>query len=677
MPSKKKKSTARKKAPKRKAPAPKSPFAEIRWNDLEKWATDRIVSRGIAYQKNGDVEDLVRTEDGRAVAWVQGTERYAVQVEITEGKEPKLRSKCSCPYYDTCKHAVAVVLEFGEMLRSDKLPPIAKKSDPRLPILKKLTSPEDDEWGDWEQDDNDPDDSDFRPSESPVFRKLTKNKLLDLLDDIAVRFPNVEEWLEEHAARQSGDTEKILAKVHTEIDMLGECDYFEEDVAPPDLERLQENLEELKRLGKADDLVAIAPLLLKKATIAIENSHEFDESMELSDCIRIIFEALPDSSLSPAEQIETAADLAMADEYDIMGNGLEIFEKQRHPRKAWSRAADRFAKRLEKSSDGKDNEFSWKFHRDQLSGWLILALGNAGRNDEIIPLCEREAPVTNSYTRLVDELMNAKRWTEAENWCLKGIEACGTNAPGIANRLRSMLRTIHSKTGNKLRAIAILAEDFFDNPTFHAFETLCKEARKAKLRAPVEAWARHFLETGKKPKPKPAKSRKRKSARTPARLPDWPLPDPGTPKRPERPGHIAAQKPPHVPILIEIAMRDKKPDEVLKWFDRKSKTRKPNNWSIPVVPADDRVAEAIKNTHPDRALKIWKALAESLIARTSVSLYPEAGKYIRKTRDLLVSNKRGDEWKQYARRLRETHQRKRRFLEVLDRVESGRKRIAE
>jgi uncharacterized Zn finger protein len=60
-------------------------FAALTWNDLQEWAGSSTVSRGRSYQRNHQVQSLVRTPSGSLLAWVQGTHRYAIQVEITEG----------------------------------------------------------------------------------------------------------------------------------------------------------------------------------------------------------------------------------------------------------------------------------------------------------------------------------------------------------------------------------------------------------------------------------------------------------------------------------------------------------------------------------------------------------------------------------------------------------------
>ena len=86
---------------------------------MENWAGNRIVARGQSYLESQAVRDLERAEDGALVAWVQGTRRYATRVRI-EGRK-SLQSECTCPYWTTCKHAVAVVLEYLENIKN-KIP---------------------------------------------------------------------------------------------------------------------------------------------------------------------------------------------------------------------------------------------------------------------------------------------------------------------------------------------------------------------------------------------------------------------------------------------------------------------------------------------------------------------------------------------------------------------------
>ena len=80
--------------------------------------------------------------------------------------------------------------------------------------------------------------------------------------------------------------------------------------------------------------------------------------------------------------------------------------------------------------------------------------------------------------------------------------------------------------------------------------------------------------------------------------------------------------------------------------------------------ADKKPAEAVKNHHPERALEIWKGIAESEIAQTKVKAYQESSKYLKKIQRLLKQNKNERNWQDYVGQLRQANARKPRFIEI-------------
>src|SRR5262245_34933934 len=93
-------------------------WAQLTWDDLEEWAGSRSLQRGRSSQRSGHVEQLSRTGDGALLAWVRGTYRYATEVTLSDGGE--LSSRCSCPVGISCKHGVAVVVDFLDALKNDR-----------------------------------------------------------------------------------------------------------------------------------------------------------------------------------------------------------------------------------------------------------------------------------------------------------------------------------------------------------------------------------------------------------------------------------------------------------------------------------------------------------------------------------------------------------------------------
>lgn len=245
--------------------------------------------------------------------------------------------------------------------------------------------------------------------------------------------------------------------------------------------------------------------------------------------------------------------------------------------------------------------------------------------------------------------LQEKRFEEAENWCRKAIEKTEPHYFGTHSSLKERLRTIREKTGDRLGAVAFYADTFFANPSLHTFQELCKAARKVRVGTVVETWARHFLETGRLPQ---KKGRRRKGE------PDrkWPLPETGFQE-----DGIRHSEGPITETLIEIAIAEKKPDEVLKWYDLAA-SHSVRGWGYEPL----SLAEAIKGKYPDRAVEIWKAMAESAISRVQVSGYQEAGGYLRKVRDTLKRLKKPKEWETYLSALKSKNKNRPRCVEVLD-----------
>ncbi|MCY3666686.1 MAG: hypothetical protein OXH81_13580 [Gemmatimonadetes bacterium] len=644
------------------------PFSKLTWEDIEEWAGNVIVGRGRSYQRNGAVENLGRTEGGTLAAWVRGTRRYATRVRLTERNG--LESACTCPYWATCKHAVAVVLEYLERLKTDSAIGEIDEDDPRLLKLEAIED-EDEEFAEEEEKENVKARSGRSKSKKskaaslrPYLQEQTKAELVALVIELAEAHDAVRQLIADRHNLASGQTQKILQMIRREIHALEESLWDEYNYRDPaaNVGRLKAALKGLVAAGQADAAVRLGPELLDAGSRALEHDREGESDAAFADCFEVLFQALDTASLSPADQIEWAIDMEQADGYSLCAAGLAHLWKKGYAKSDWSAVCDRLAQRLEAiEPDAEEDAFLPNFKRSQMADWLTRALEKAGRQDEIIPLWEREAPITNTYAHLVDLLIAKRRWEEARYWCRQGMEATPSIYPGIEATLHKKLQTINERSGNPLVGLALQAEEFFAAPGLFGFQDLCKAARKARLGQGVEAWARHFLETGRRP----GVGRKRKSDPKVA----WPLPPPEV----EVP-NIEKTKAPMTGILTQLAIAEKKPDEVLKWYDHASRKKGGVRLSDFLVNATE-VAEAIKSAHPERAIAIWKETAEGQIARVQTSGYEEAAPYLRKMKNALTRAGRKQEWEAYLASLREENHRRPRCLEVLDRLKSGRRRI--
>lgn len=629
----------------------KDPFADLTWEDLEDWAGTTIVSRGRTYQRNSSVSDLGITLEGTLIAYVLGSTRYVTQVAIQNGD---LTSECTCPYWTTCKHAVAVILEYLMCLKNDVAVPQIPPTDPRLDIPRETETTGEEYWdpelGMWTDTEEEPktEQQQNTGSLSAYLEKQTNAQLVELLDELTDAFPDVREFLEDRRNVRSGNASTLLKAIRQEIANIRkepDWDEYEREYQPMSFNRLKTYLQALLRAGHADEAIPLGKELIDAVNFALDNYDiEGDIIDEVPACMEIVIRALPASSLSSSEKLIWAVDLELADSYELCYDILENIWNNTNKKSDWSELADELQKRLAvKQTD--------KYLRNQLTGWLIATFEQIGCEDEIIPLREREAEITGDYIQLIDLLIEEKHYEDADNWCQKAIANTDPNHQGTISDIEDRLRTIHERTGDLLGALAFYADDFFSNSSLHTFQELCEAAHKAKVGPAVEAWARYFLETGHLPR---TKGRKRKGEPNDK----WPLP------KTEFEKDIDASEGPMIHLLIELAIAEKKPKEVLKWYDLKAPTTH-YSWGYMYKPSLE-VAQSIKEKYPDRAIEIWKMIAESKISRVEVSGYREAGTFLREVRDTLKRLNREKEWESYLSELRDQNKRRPRCLEVLD-----------
>jgi uncharacterized Zn finger protein len=659
-----KKSSSRKKRGRREK---KNPFGDLSWDDLEHWAGHRILDRGRRYHSTGAVRDLGRTDE-TIMAWVRGSHRYATRVTLQE--PGTLSSDCSCPYFSTCKHAVAVVLTYLDRLNSGEAVPPLDDDDPRLAALEDLQEGFDEE-GEYEDEIIEreavgPKTHRFRGPSALLswLQRLTKSELVDLLAEIVSERPEVLPLLEHRQRLASGKPGKILASVRRVIQELKEPlwdydghGYWQSGV---DFGRLQEQLAALVKAGQADVLAGLGLELLEGAVRTVESEHEGESSHALGVCLGVVFRAVSRSSLSEAEQIVWVVDMVLADDYSLCDEGLAAFWEQTYAQDAWKAVAERLAQRMDTlPAPVEDNGVGVCFRRDRLANWTITALEHAGLEDRIIPLCEREAPVTWSYERLVERLLAAKRLAEAERWCTRGISET-PRWPGLLSNLRRLMLVIAEQQGDPLRVVALQAETFFDRPSLETFQTLGQAAEEAGVDRQVDAWARHYLVAGRTPPG--VRGRPRRKRKDDPGLP-WPLPDPRVPM-------VSCGNSPSAPmtdVLLQLAIEEERADEIVRWYDHSRRSGSPGWFAA----RDVEVARALEKTHPERAVAIYKKLAEAHIATVTRRGYEAAGGFLRKIKRVLRGNGGSEQWSSYLAVLRKQNVRRPRCIEVLDRVASG------
>ena len=150
-----------------KRPNKAAGWAVLTWDDLDRWAGSRSVSRGRSYQNQGRVKDLAISADDRLLATVQGGDRYVVSVWLNAGKKrhDKIESHCTCPVGYNCKHAVATVAAYLQALTEGATVPTADPDDPRWRKLSDADAEFEEDLDDWDDDDDQEDDEEAEPAD--------------------------------------------------------------------------------------------------------------------------------------------------------------------------------------------------------------------------------------------------------------------------------------------------------------------------------------------------------------------------------------------------------------------------------------------------------------------------------------------------------------------------------
>lgn len=640
-----------KKEQKAKKPRKKSPldhFADLSWADLEDWAGSKIVSRGKNYQREGAVRDLSLTPEGGLLAWVKGASRYVTLVKI--GRSGRLDCECTCPYEGNCKHAVAVVLEYLAGQQAGKLVPTAEEGDERFDILEDWDIDEDQSESKMDYDSGEATGPKSKLDDvKDYLAAKSKAELVELVNRLWERYPAVASALADEIRVKDGQFKPLIDRVRREIREVSSepawRNYWREEGHIPDYSGIRDKLTTLLNAGQADAVLSLGETLIKAGTQQVGMSDDEGETaLEIGECLPMIVKALDQSSLDIVDKLSWALDAVLKDEYS-MAEPLAEYLHRKHPADAWSALANRLLERLKrfKPATDRSSDFSRNYERDQISNWIIHALERAGRRKEILPLCEAEAPITDSYERLVRNLLQENRLAEAEEWVYKGIKNLGNRLPGITSRLRSQLLDIRKREKNAPAVAGLQVYEFVALPSASTFASVEKAAGKIKAWPAVRPCLMAYLETGVLPWD---------SAK-------WPLP-PTKLDRPERERHSLF---PLVSELIEIAIYERKPDQIIRWYDQRQTH---GGYGVD----SDRVAEAVKKDYPDRAVSIWKKIAEGEIAQVKPRAYQTSATYLKKMARLLKETKKVKEWENYLKKLRQDHARKSSLMAVLDNLEN-------
>jgi len=578
----------------------------------------------------------------------------------------------------------------------------ADKDDPRWDKLSGADAEYDDDLDDWDEEEGDDLDDDWddeplkRKAKSPKrlsssrparrtriewdkkieqhIRAKSHEELVEQVLSLVDRYPELREEYRERVALGEGDVNRLVAQARREIrertSEIGWQNHWQGEGHTPDYDRLKHRLERLVELGHADAVVELGREFFQRANDQVEQSHDEGETaIAAAECFSVIFDAVAKSKLPGPQKILFAIDACLKDDYDMLDDSVGVILDAEWKPADWSEVADEISRRLAKVA--KNNGDSWPrdYHRDRLSDWLLEALENAGRGSEMLSIYESEAKTTGSYERLVRHLIAEKRFEDAERWAREGIEKTREKLPGIASSLAGLLCEV-SRGKRRWNIVAAHAAcEFFKQPCKRTFDDLVSLATKAKCGEQVQAAALRFLETGKQPFRWIASRKTGQALRVDSA---WPLPVPDYLVPLMRPtGRSSVPRGQHYDVLLDMAIADERPDDVLHWYDKMPKGPRHlgGGWGWSGGGTADRVAEAVAKSHPERALEIYQRGLERVLPHADFSAYESAAAYLRKMKPIMKSLGREADWKKALAEIRSKYGNRPRFMEILDKLE--------
>lgn len=180
----------------------------------------------------------------------------------------------------------------------------------------------------------------------------TKEQLISLLEEFAGRFSQVREVLQERCHLASRNVESMVAVIKPDIAMLDEVpmhgwdnDWYHDSDDEVNILQLRLRLENLLAQGSANDVVELGEELLAAGSRRVEMGPDSELVEEIAQCMKVVFQALPQSSLSTVEQMFWTIDKELADGYALCERS-DVFWERTFTKGDWSSVADIFIKRI-------------------------------------------------------------------------------------------------------------------------------------------------------------------------------------------------------------------------------------------------------------------------------------------------------------------------------------------
>lgn len=625
-------------------------FRDLSYEDLYAWVGQKTFTKGKSYQKNKRVIRIYQISEHIICGSVQGSEMYDTVVSVSD----TLTSTCSCPVESDCKHGVALVLEYLNRIKEENViskPPADEYVKRYLPLLEPET--EIDEYRS----------SSFQdriPITEEYLQTLSKKELIKIILSSIEGTHDITLYLDRKQKMDHVSPDSLITTIIAEIEDVTsqEIEYSEwyeaEDGNCPDYSGIMESFSVLSEAKKYTDIITLGLILLQKANKQVELDDDCGSiSSQITECMTIVAEALALSDLPVHKNLLSAIEFVQADEYSLTEDILDFFNES-HPASEWSNVADILLEERSKNVTGETHQSYQNSYSP--ADWIEIALERAGRVDEAIAFSKNLAEEESRNLPFIALLARTNHKKEAIDWIQKVFRQKSHDSHAIVPLLQEM-RRIHEESDDWFMVTALDTEDFFRNPAIRIYRRMMESAKKAGIADSIRPYIHAYLKEGTIP------SSAKKGSIIPGLLPETGV---------SYANRYAPVKPPVRSLLLEMALESEDPDEVIQWYNPNSNQTLNSTEENPV----DRIADVIAEKYPDKAVEIWKKIAERIIDVKNPDFYHYAVIYLMKIRDTAIKTGKTAEFSEYILHLKTEHARKRRFIQELAILE-GRKILDE
>lgn len=486
---------------------------------------------------------------------------------------------------------------------------------------------------------------------------MSPDGITEFVINLVRKYPEIGLRIEEELDLRHGRVDGIVESTRKEIEELASeylgSHYWSDDDDVPDYSNVKKKLQMLLDSGHADEVLELGKDLWRLGNEQVEFSdEEYEIASQISECMDVVQEAVRQSSLSVRDRILWTIRTIQEDYFfmlDLPHDRLNEIEDVN----SWSEVADYLMGELKTDNDSTKEELIEKVRRATVMNWAIKALEKSGRQKDIVPLLEREAPISNCYTDLLERLLLEGRRDEAKEVALKGYRETVEHHSWIASKLQAILCEMAEQDGDLPLAAAYYSMEFFKDPSLESYVKLKSALESSNYWPDTRKAVFKFLETGFRPDLDSAKHSVN-SVKIPRD--HWPLPCPEILLMAKENKHL------HFPndvTLLHIAILEKSYDEIVHRYNlvKKSYFHEKN--------IDELVADAVNESHPDLALKIYGKLAQDQIAKVKTVAYDNAARFLAKMKTVYEINDRMSEWPALIQSIRTTHKSKRSLMEIL------------